>query len=228
MLGAGHVGLWLARQTEKEIIGLCENHLLMVFNIVDKFKSFIDKYIQNDIERSRQIAMELSDLEREADKIKEGVIESLMKSAIHPMDQDEIIKLITVSDDIAAHMKSATRKLLYTSPSEVPDHIKSGLISIVITLIEEKNALKSTIEALSDKKGDVRAMAERTERLEEAIDDMRVDLLAQVLKWGDLSNRVSNWLMLKEAIENIETASDKMEDTADVIRAMAILRGVVA
>ncbi|MGQ9759276.1 MAG: DUF47 domain-containing protein [Candidatus Methanomethylicaceae archaeon] len=225
MLGAGHVGLWLARQTEKEIIGACENHLLMIFRIVDEFKSFIDKYTQNDIEGSRHIAIQISDLERAADKIKEGIIENLMKSTIHPMDQDEIIRLITVSDDIAAHVKSATRKLLYTSPSEVPDHIKNGLTSIMSTLVEEKDALKSTIEALSTKKGDVRAMAERTERLEEAIDDMRVDLLAQVLKWGDSSKYVSNWLMLKEAIENIETSSDKMEDTADVLRAMAILRG---
>ncbi|MBC7112686.1 MAG: DUF47 family protein [Candidatus Methanomethyliales bacterium] len=225
MFGTGHVAVWLARQTEREIIGSCEKHLTMIFTIVDKFKTFIEKYSQNNIEESRYLANEISDLERNADKIKEGIIENLMKSAIHPMDQDEIIKLITVSDDIAAHLKSATRKLLYTSPEDVPSHIKSGLVFIVNTLVEEKNALKETIEALSSKNGSVRVMAEKTERLEESIDDMRVDLLAQVLKWGDTSKHVSNWLMLKESIENIETASDRMEDTADVLRAMAILRG---
>lgn len=225
MFGTGHVAIWLARQTEKEIIGSCEKHLTTVFTIVDKFKVFMEKYSQNNVEESRYLANEISDLEREADMIKEGIIENLMKSALHPMDQDEIIKLVTTSDDIAAHIKSATRKLLYTSPSDVPEHIKSGLISIVNTLVEEKNALKETIDALTSKNGNVRAMAEKTERLEESIDDMRVDLLAQVLKWGDTSKHVSNWLMLKEAIENIETSSDRMEDTADVLRAMAILRG---
>ncbi|MGC8935917.1 MAG: DUF47 domain-containing protein [Candidatus Methanomethylicaceae archaeon] len=225
MFGTGHVAIWLARQTEKEIIGSCEKHLTTIFTIVDKFKVFMEKYSQNNVEESRYLANEISDLEREADRIKEGIIENLMKSALHPMDQDEIIKLVTTSDDIAAHIKSATRKLLYTSPSDVPEHIKSGLISIVNALVEEKNALKEAIDALTSKNGNVRAMAERTERLEESIDDMRVDLLAQVLKWGDSSKHVSNWLMLKEAIENIETSSDRMEDTADVLRAMAILRG---
>jgi uncharacterized protein Yka (UPF0111/DUF47 family) len=67
-------------------------------------------------------------------------------------------------------------------------------------------------------------MAEETERIEEAIDDLRVDLLAQVLKWGDNYKYISNWLMIKEAIENIESASDEMENTADILRAMAILR----
>lgn len=225
MFGTGHVAVWLARQTEKEIIGSCEKHLTIVFTIVDKFRTFVEKYSQNNTEECRYIANEISELEREADRVKEEIIENLMKSAIHPMDQDEIIKLITVSDDIAAHIKSATRKLLYTSSEDVPEHIKSGLVSIVNTLVDEKNALKGTIDAYSAKKGSVRVMAEKTERLEESIDDMRVDLLAQVLKWGDVSKRVSNWLMLKESIENIETASDRMEDTADVLRAMAILRG---
>ncbi|MEM1739102.1 MAG: hypothetical protein QXW62_03100, partial [Candidatus Methanomethylicaceae archaeon] len=73
-------------------------------------------------------------------------------------------------------------------------------------------------------KGDVKKMAEKTERLEEIIDDVRVDVRAQVLKWGDSCEYVSNWLMIKESIENIESASDKMEDTADILRAMTIFR----
>ncbi|MCS7098368.1 MAG: DUF47 family protein [Candidatus Methanomethyliaceae archaeon] len=223
MLGTGHIGLWLSRQTEKEIIKLCENHLNKVFQIVEKFKQFIEKYVKNDIEGCRRIALEISNLEREADEVKENIIEELMKSTFHPMDQDEIIKLVTTSDDIAAHMKSATRKLIYTIPNEVPINIKDGLVEIVNLLVDEKNALKETIEAFVNK-GDVKKMAEKTERLEEIIDDVRVDVMAQVLKWGDGCEYVSNWLMVKESIENIESASDKMEDTADIIRAMTILR----
>jgi predicted phosphate transport protein (TIGR00153 family) len=146
-----------------------------------------------------------------------------MRLLFHPMDQDEIIKLVTTADDIAAHLKSATRKLLYTTPQEVPNNIKEGLKSITQLLVEEKDRLKKTIEAFVSK-GDVKRMAEETERIEEAIDDFRVDLLAQVLKWGDNYKYISNWLMIKEAIENIESASDEMENATDILRAMAILR----
>lgn len=223
MLGTGHIGLWLARQTEKEIIKACRNHLDKVFQIVDKFKQYMEKYVENDVESYRKIALEISNLEREADEIKESIIEELMKASFHPMDQDEIMKLITTADDIAAHLKSATRKLIYTVPSEVPTHIKDGLIQLVKLLVDEKDALRETIEAFVNK-GDVKKMAEKTERIEEIIDDVRLDIMAQVLKWGDSCEYVSNWLMVKESIENIESASDKMEDTADILRAMTIFR----
>lgn len=225
MLGSGHIGIWMGRQAEREIISASEKHLEQIFTIVEKMQEFINSYCSNNIEEATRKAHEISSLEREADEIKERIIDGLMNSTLHPMDQDEIIRLILTSDDIAAQLKSTTRKLLYTHPSEVPENIKNGLKDMMNVVVEEALALRRTIESLAQNGKDVRENAEKTERLEEAIDDMRVDLLAQILKWGDLSEHVSDWIMLKESVENIEMASDKIEDTADVIRAIAILRG---
>jgi len=225
MLGSGSMGIWLGRQAEKEVIGACEAHLNKIFEIVDRFQVFINDYCDSDVEEARFKAKEIVTLEREADSIKEGIIDNLMKSTLHPMDQDEIIRLVLTADDIAAQLKSTTRKLLYTHPNEIPVNIKMGLKDLVNTLIDESGALRETINALIKNRDDVKDKAEKTERLEETIDDLRVDLLAQILKWGDISEHVSDWIMMKEAVENIEMASDKIEDTADVLRAIAILRG---
>jgi hypothetical protein len=225
MLGSGHIGIWMGRQTEKEVISTSEKHLEKIFTIIDKMRDLITAYCNDDIEETTFKSREIATLEREADEIKEEIIEKLMNSMIHPMDQDEIIRLVLTSDDIAAQLKAASRKLLYTHPNEVPQNIKAGLKDIINAVVDESIALKATIESLANNKDDVQANAEKTERIEEIIDDMRVDLLAQILKWGDLSEHVSDWIMLKESVEDIEMASDKMEDTADVIRAIAILRG---
>jgi len=225
MLGSGSLGIWLGRQAEKEVIGACEAHLDKIFAIVDRFQEFINNYCDGDVEEARYKAKDIVTLEREADSIKEGIIDNLMKSTLHPMDQDEIIRLVLTSDDIAAQLKSTTRKLLYTHPNEIPVNIKMGLKDLVNTLVEESGALRETIDALVKNRDDVKDKAEKTERLEETIDDLRVDLLAQILKWGDISEHVSDWIMMKEAVENVEMASDKIEDTADVLRAIAILRG---
>lgn len=53
---------------------------------------------------------------------------------------------------------------------------------------------------------------------------VQADLINDVLKWGDSSGRLSNVLMVKEAVENIETVSDKAEDVADLIRRVTITR----
>lgn len=224
-LGSGHVGLWLGRQASKETITASCKHLKRIFAIVSVAQEMLYAYLRNDIEEATKKAQDITSLEREADKIKEEIIDNLMNSSLHPMDQDEIIRLILTADDIAAQLKATARKLLYTHSEEVPQHIKDGLKGIMDLIAEESNALRSTIEALVKDRNDIRERAEKTERLEEAIDDARVDLLAQILKWGDTSEHVSDWIMIKEVVENMETASDKMEDTADVIRQIAILRG---
>jgi predicted phosphate transport protein (TIGR00153 family) len=225
MLGSGHIGIWMGRHEEKAIISICDKHLDKIFSIVNKFKIFTDIYCSGDVEEATKLSKEIAALEREADEIKEEVIDNLMGSTLHPMDQDEIIRLILTSDDIAAQLKSATRKLLFSHAADIPEIVKSGLRQMVNTLIEEAAALMETKAALQNNRNDVIAKAEKTERLEEVIDDLRVDLLAQILDWGDKATHIRDWLMIKEAVENIEMSSDKVEDTADVIRAIAILRG---
>jgi len=65
---------------------------------------------------------------------------------------------------------------------------------------------------------DVLKLAENVERKEEAIDEFRVVLIARVLEWGEESKRISALLMMKEAVENLESASDCTEDAANIIR----------
>jgi uncharacterized protein Yka (UPF0111/DUF47 family) len=76
MLGSGHIGVWLSRQTEKEVISSCEDHLSKVFQVVDKFKQFIEKYVNNDVEGCHHLAIEISNLEREADQIKKILLKN--------------------------------------------------------------------------------------------------------------------------------------------------------
>jgi predicted phosphate transport protein (TIGR00153 family) len=224
-LGSGHLGIWLGRQASKENIMASRKHLKKIFDIISLIQEMVISFINDDNEEAVRKAKAIVDMEREADEIKEEIIDKLMNSSLHPMDQEEIVKLIMTADDIAAHCKSTARKLLYIHSQEVPPHIKEGLKGIIDLLVDEAYALRQTIEALLQGSNDITDNAEKTERLEEAIDDARVDLLAQILKWGDLSEHVSDWIMLKEAVENIETASDKIEDTADVLRQIAIMRG---
>lgn len=225
MLGSGHIGFWLGQRVEKEAISACEKHMEKVFSIVKKFREYVYALMESECEKAKEMASEIVAFEREADQIKEEIIKELMESSLHPMDQDEIIRLLMTADDIAANVKSATRKLLYTHPKDIPEDVKSGLRNLVDVLLEEAMNLMETIEALVKRTGQVVSKAEKTERLEEKIDDMRVDLIAKILDWGDTAAHIRDWLMVKEVVENIEASSDRMEDTADLIRAIAVLRG---
>ncbi len=218
------IGQRLGRRAERELIAACAKHLEKIASITGQFNLLVDAYCNCDASKVRYYTAEVNIREKEADAIKGEIIDNLMESSLHPMDQDEIIRLVLTSDDIAAYLKSASRRLSCTDAGAVPVPIKAGLKEITGKLVEETAALMDTIDALSDNSGDVTDKAEKTERLEEMIDDLRVDLLAQILKWGDTAQHVSDWLMIKETVESIESSSDKVEDTADVIRAIAVLR----
>jgi len=78
------------------------------------------------------------------------------------------------------------------------------------------------VQLLEDPEGAIEATHE-VEKMEEEIDDYRVALVEKILRHGDEAKSISSWLMLKEAVENMEDVADRSEDVADVIRSIAIL-----
>jgi uncharacterized protein Yka (UPF0111/DUF47 family) len=48
--------------------------------------------------------------ERDADDVKEKILDELSKGPFHPADKEEILHLILTADDIASNAKSAGRK----------------------------------------------------------------------------------------------------------------------
>jgi len=127
-------------------------------------------------------------------------------------------------DDIAANLKSAARKLLYSDPKEVPENVKNDLLKLSDMMITIVQRLEEALDALTRGSKDTLKFADNVERMEEEIDDFRSELIAKILKWGDESRKISSLLMLKEAVENVENASDRAEDVADVIRGIVAVR----
>lgn len=121
-------------------------------------------------------------------------------------------------DDIAANIKAASRKLLYLDPVEIPESVKKGLIEMGDAVLDIVLKLKDALNALIQGSKETLKRADLVERKEEEIDEFRSELIMSILKWGDEAGKISSLLMLKEAVENLENASDRAEDVADVIR----------
>ncbi len=52
MLGSGHIGTWLGRKAEREIISACAKHLEKIFGITNQFKLFLDAYCDGDLDKA--------------------------------------------------------------------------------------------------------------------------------------------------------------------------------
>ena len=215
--------IWIGRKKEREVLKLSKRHFDKILELTKSFKEYVASYVNCKIdEASRLYEDSIFQLERQADDQKEKILLEVSKGPFHPIDREDVIRLVLTMDDIAANLKSAARRLLYTNPCEIPDDIRNDLLKLTDLSVEMVLKLGEALDALISGSKEVLKLADMVERKEEEIDEFRHDLIAKILSWGDSTKNFSNVIMLKEAIENIENASDKGEDVADLIRAIAI------
>jgi len=218
--------IWIGRRREKELLRLSERHLNKIISLADKLRALMKSFRTNDRKSMVDAFKEIFKLEREADDEKEKIITELSKGPFHPMDREDIMRLILTMDDIAANIKAASRKLLYLSPERIPEQVKNDLTKMAEMIYDIVDRLREAHGALIEGSKDALKLADKVERMEEEIDDFRVEFIARVLEWGEKADCISCLLMLKEAIENLENAADKSEDVADIIRGIVAVGGL--
>jgi hypothetical protein len=204
------------------VFKICTSHINKIDEVVCNLKNLLDEFKSCNVDEVKKYFQIIFKLEREADDIKENIIRELSRGPFHPIDRDDIMRFILTADDIASYAKAAGRKLTYVDPKTVPDDIREDINKMGKMACDEMSHLKLALEYLMKNKNKSIEETNRVERLEEAIDEFREEMISKVLKWADKVDFVSHWLMTKEAIENIEMMSDSIEDTGDIIRGLAV------
>jgi len=216
------MAIWISKQKEKEVMRLCITHADEILTTVMQMKQVVYSFCGDDVEGAKNAFKQVFDSERKADEIKRRVLEELSKGPFHPMDREDVMRLVLMADDVGANAKSAARKINFSSSTDLGADIKTGLRQLADMLVEIVAKMKIAIEKLLREPGNAIKLADELETLEERIDEHRVELLVKIIKIGDRTEGFSSWLMLKEAVENMENVADKSEDVADVVRIIAI------
>jgi predicted phosphate transport protein (TIGR00153 family) len=220
---SGHISVWLSRKKEREILGECKLHADAIVATVAEMKKVVYSFCEDDLEGVKRNFEMVFKQERDADNLKREILDKLSTGPFHPITREEVIRVVLTADDVAANAKSAARKISASSSRILPDKIKDGLRGLADMDVRIAEKMREAFTKLLE---DPRAAIEVTnevERMEEEIDDFRVSLVEKILKFGDTAKSISAWLMLKEAVENMEDVADRSEDVADVIRSISIL-----
>jgi len=197
-------------------------HAKKVRDILADLEDFLKAFYEGKQEEYQLIFKKIFDQEREADNLKDEIIRELSKGPFHPIDREDIIRLMIVTDDIASYAKGGARKLSHLSSNDVPTNIKDGLVIMVKMVREEMEYLINAIDSLIKSPKDSLDYANLVERKEEEIDEFKEELITTILIWGDQTGSISRWLLVKESVEYFENMADRIEDVADIIRGLAI------
>jgi len=214
---------WVAGKREREVILRSIEHLDKVMSVVNHFNQMLEHIIRGDKAGACREFSSVDNIEKEADVIKRKLIEELSRGSFHPLDREDLLRLVLSSDDIAAYIKASARKLLllmdmgYELSVEIVQHMRSiseNIVKAVKILIDAVKQLTKSLEKAI-------TLSHLVEEIEEKIDDMRIEALKSIFRLCE-KEFTGTCMMLKEIIDDLELASDRCEDVSDIIRSIAV------
>ncbi|HEY1813370.1 MAG TPA: DUF47 family protein [Kofleriaceae bacterium] len=162
----------------------------------------------------------ISDIEHETDTITHRCVEALHKTFITPIDRDSIHRLITRMDDVMDYVEAAAERIeLYeitTMTSDVRDlsdvlHRSAQQVELAIRDLRGLKDTQHTLKLCID-----------INRLENECDAILRRSVARLFKEERDPIMIIKW---KEIYENLENASDRCEDVANIIEGVILEHG---
>ncbi len=214
---------WISRRVEAKVIGRALEHASKIIEVAEVSYKLFQEFKEGSADKVKKTYGVVHQLEKEADDIKRSILKELSRGFIHPIDREELVRLVLINDDIAAYLKAATRRASLVEPNEITAVIRNLITKMVERVVESTKLLKKAIEALVNNPENALELADSVERLEEEVDEIRMEALAEVLKFCDEA-RPSACIIAKEIVDSVENSEDRCEDSADVIRSIVVLR----
>ncbi|MDB4969804.1 MAG: phosphate transport regulator [Myxococcales bacterium] len=162
-------------------------------------------------------AKRIKEIEHECDTITHHTVEALHKTFITPIERDDIFRLISKMDDIMDYVEAAAERIALYKLSQMTNDVKDLADVLLRATLELEQGLKllrnmENTEAISQKCIDIN-------RLENEADSI---LRTAVARLFDEEQDVRTIIKWKEIYENLENATDRCEDVANIIEGVVL------
>lgn len=160
---------------------------------------------------------QMTELEHQGDFITHEIFDLLHKTFITPLDHDEIQALTTSMDDVIDVIHAAADALLLYRVERTRPEAKD-LSNVILSATQEIAAAVADLR----QKGTLTQMMPRImeiNRLENEADRIARAAISRLVEHRDDIFELIRW---KEIYEQLEEATDRCEDVADVLRTVVI------
>jgi predicted phosphate transport protein (TIGR00153 family) len=186
-------------------------------NLVAMAKKFSEIFNDISSEERNKLIREVSELEHKGDEITHQIFLELSRNFITPFDREDIHFFASSLDDVADFINgSASRINLYGATNFT--RVNQQLADIILRQAEEIHSAVSSLKSMKNAER-VRESIIRINALENAADDLFDNAIAQL--FSEETNAIE-LLKTKEILSNMETATDKCEDVANVLETILV------
>jgi predicted phosphate transport protein (TIGR00153 family) len=215
---------WFAPNRGIEVLEMVEKHLELTKNAVISLHGMVELAAECQNEACKKAFLDLSRMEMEADELRRQMVMALTKSEMFPEERDDLMELVRAVDWIADWSKEAGRILNIIPFENVPDEIKIDTLRMVKANMDCVEVLARAIKALPKNATEALTLADEVEILEETVDDLYAETRTHFATLPFPGFSTGGLILLNEFFDAIETIADWCENTADIVRAIAVRR----
>lgn len=196
---------WVIPQ-DRVFYDLLEKDIEHALSVVDFFDTMVKEW--TDLEPRRQ---RLKELEHEADEISHEIYHRLGRTFITPLDREDITSLTRLIDDVVDFVHAAGNRIALFE-LETPAEPVYKFVEILKAQVEQLVPAIKLLRRARERR-DIKKFTIEVHRLENEADRLLNRSLAELFKGAD----AVEILKFKDIYENLENATDRCEDVADVL-----------
>ena len=208
---------WFAKRRRTKGLELAYDQMRKAFDTVTWLNKAMQSYSEGDFKAAKKHVEYLYKDDEEVDKLRTEVFTELSKGSALVSDyREDLLHLVKRLDTLADHVKDAARCLEMLGETPIPKELSGKTVFMTGKLVEAAQALRSSLENISNNPTEAMAEAKKVEDIEHDLDTEYLKAKSLFVKYGKEIN-CGAMVLFDDLIEFIEHAADMCADTADYI-----------
>ena len=186
-------------------------------NLVTISKALYDALTTTSAEERTVLIREIERIEHEGDKVTHEIMHQLSATFITPFDREDIHELTSAIDDILDHIHGSAKRIEIYKVT----NISPAMIKLAELIQQAADELYKAIHELRDLKNTntIREASIKINSIENHADDVFDNAVEKLFE--EEKNAIE-LIKIKEVLQNLETATDKCEDAANVLSSILV------
>ncbi|MGD9131519.1 MAG: DUF47 family protein [Candidatus Bathyarchaeota archaeon] len=214
---------WFSERRKSKVLEIADRQMTLAIDTVIELEKSINAALNGNKERAIASFNKLSSAEHEIDELRRTVFEELTRGSLLSKDREDIMHLVKRLDEMADHVKDASRAVILLLEAEVPEEMWKQFAQTAKDLVDCAKTLLKAIEKLGTDPPKAMELAKQIDEIEGMVDEKYLKSKAMLLRY---SNKIdaATILLLKDLIEEMEHVADACDDTADYVRILTVSR----
>ena len=202
---------------------MADRQMTLAIDTVIELEKSINAALNGNKKKALASFEKLSSAEHEIDELRRIVFEELTCGSLLSKDREDIMHLVKRLDQMADHVKDASRAVIVLLEAEVPKEMWKQFAKTAKDLVNCAITLRKAIENLGTNPAKAMELAKQIDKIESQVDEKYLKSKALLLKHSKETD-AATILLLKDLIEEMEHVADSCDDTADYVRILTVSR----